>query len=389
MNGISQCRAFVVVCCAALFLVGLTTASAQGPTITSFDVPASSGNGTVPDGITPEGTIVGFYFDGNIVAHGFLRTADGTFTTFDSPGAGTTASDGNGTFPMGINQLGSVVGFYTDDNRVSHCFIRNADGTITTFDAPGADTNPADAAGSVLIGINPLGLAVGNYIDSSGVGHGFLRRRTGQFTSFDAAPDSVFTFPNGPINLEGALVGFYLDSNLLFHAFVRNPGGKLTTFVGPGSCDTGIPAGCYGTGDLNINLLGWSVGAYHDTNLVHHGFLRSPSGALASFDAPGAGNAGPYQGTVFSYNITPDGNEVAGLNDSGAVAATYLDASDVYHGFLRSAEGNFTSFDAPGADLTPGNFNGTFPVSLNDFGVIVGIYTDANYVRHGFIRQPK
>lgn len=376
--------------CVVLCLLALSwPASAQEPAITTFDEPASNGYGTVVADLAPDGTIVGFYFDANQVAHGFLRSPNAEFTKFDAPGAGTKAKDNNGTFPLAINLLGVVVGYYNDDNLVSHCFVRSADGKITTFDAPGADTNPADAAGSQLTGINPLGLAVGFYIDSSGVGHGFLRSPTGQFTSFDAAPNSVFTFPNGPINLEGALVGFYLDPTPMFHAFVRDPGGQISILVFPGSCDTGLPAGCVGFGDLNINLFGWSVGTFQDAKLVHHGFLRSPSGTLTFFDAHGAGDNGPYQGTIFSYNVTPDGNEVAGLNDVGAVAATYLDSNSVYHGFLRSPAGNFTSFDAPGADLTAGDFNGTFPVSVNDIGVIAGTYTDSSYVPHGFVRGPQ
>jgi hypothetical protein len=385
-------RAAMLVFCVLLFALALSrTASAHEPTITPFDVPASNGYGTVVADLAPDGTIVGFYFDANLIAHGFLRSPQGEFTTFDAPGAGTKAKDSNGTFALGINLLGVVVGYYNDDNLVSHCFVRSADGKITTFDAPGADTNPADAAGSQLIGINPLGVIVGSSEDSSFVLHGFLRELDGQFTSFDAAPGAIATFPNGPINPEGALVGFYLDSNELFHAFVRNPGGNIATFVGPGSCDTGTSKGCYGTGDLNINILGWSVGAYMDNkgNFINHGFLRSPDGTFTFFDAPGAGSTGIYQGTIWSTNIAPDGNEVAGLNDSGAVAATYLDSNNVYHGFLRSPAGNFTSFDAPGADLTAGDYNGTFPVSINDVGLIAGTYTDALYVPHGFVREPQ
>jgi hypothetical protein len=327
----------VALCVALCALIPARTARAQHPHIVSFDAPGALA--TVPDGPTPTGTIVGFYLDGNFVAHGFLRSPNGEFTAFDAPGAGTMTNNPvpgvfAGTFPLGINPFGMVVGYYNDDNLVSHCFIRTADGTITTFDAPGADTKPADQAGSQLTGINPLGTTVGLYIGSNFIGHGFLRSPSGHFTSFDAAPGSVFTFPNGPINLEGTLVGFYEDAAPRFHAFVRDPDGKLTFF-----------------------------------------------------DPPGAGDTGPYQGTIFSYNFTPDGNEVAGLNDLGAVAATYLDANNVYHGFLRSPDGKFTSFDAPGADTT-GDLNGTFPFVINDLGVIVGIYTDTNFLPHGFIRQP-
>jgi len=377
----------------SLFLFMATvawTANAAPPQIVTFDPPGAIA--TVPVGLTLTGTVVGYYFDGNFVAHGFLRTPSGQFTSFDAPGAGASYYyiNGNfdGTFPLGTGPLGTVVGYYNDANDVSHCFIRTPNGEMTTFDAPGADTNPADHAGSQLNGISPLGLAVGLYTDSNFVAHGFVRKADGHFTSFDAAPGAIVTYPNGPVNAEGSVVGFYLDSTFLFHGFVRSPDGKIATFVGPGSCDTGTPSNCYGTGDLNINIFGWSVGAFQDDNFVHHAFLRSPDGKITVFDAPGAGDSGSHEGTVFSVNFTPNGNEVAGLNDLGMVAATYLDANNVYHGFLRTPDGKFTSFDAPGADLTPGDLNGTFPFAVNDLGVVTGIYTDANYLPHGFLREP-
>jgi hypothetical protein len=369
--------------CVALCVLGFgVSASAQKYSIVTFDAPGASGDGTFPTGINQLGTIVGYYADANYVFHGFLRSPDGKFTTFDAPGAGTVANDSNGTFPTGINEVGTVAGYYNDANLVSHCFLRSPDGKFTTFDAPGADTNPADAAGSYITGTNALGATSGVSIDASYVYHGFLRSPQGAFTTFEAPGAGGYgTIPDGPLNLEGAIAGYYTDSNDLFRAFVRNPDGKFATFVGPGSCDTGTSTGCYGSAAYNINVFGTSAGAYEDNsgNFVQHMFLRSPDGAITTFEAPGAGT-GLYQGTGF--------NQVAGLNDIGAVTATYLDASNVYHGFLRSPQGAFMTFEAPGADTTPGNYSGTFPVSINQSGAITGFYTDSSYVAHGFLQTP-
>ena len=49
----------------------------------------------------------------------------------------------------------------------------DANGTITTFDPPGAGTGPGQGTASSLI--NPAGAIAGAYIDSSNVSHGFLR----------------------------------------------------------------------------------------------------------------------------------------------------------------------------------------------------------------------
>ena len=72
----------------------------------------------------------------NNVNHGFVRAPDGTITTFDVPGAGT--GPGQGTVPETINASGAITGWDIDANDVSHGFLRAPDGTISaTFDVPG------------------------------------------------------------------------------------------------------------------------------------------------------------------------------------------------------------------------------------------------------------
>ena len=53
--------------------------------------------------------------------HGFVRARDGTVTTFDAPGAG--AAFGEGTVPLGIDPAGVIMGYYTDAKRVNHGFL--------------------------------------------------------------------------------------------------------------------------------------------------------------------------------------------------------------------------------------------------------------------------
>jgi hypothetical protein len=125
-------------------------------------------------------------------------------------------------------------------------------------------------------------------------------------------------------------------------------------------------------------VFGAIAGYYTDANNVVHGYLRNPSGEYATFLPPGVGP----QGTN-CYNDCP-----VGLNDWGSITGIYLNANNVYHGFLRTPEGKFTTFEAPGADTTPGSLNGTFPYSINDWGAITGYYIDANNVSHGFLRLP-
>ena len=81
------------------------------------------GQGTTPANINPAGAITGEYIDANNVLHGFVRNPDGTITKFDAPGAGTGA--GQGTNPVSNNPAGAIAGYYIDANNVSHGFLRS------------------------------------------------------------------------------------------------------------------------------------------------------------------------------------------------------------------------------------------------------------------------
>jgi hypothetical protein len=319
------------------------------------------------------------------------HNANSKMITFEAPGADTTPGSFNGTGCFGctfaINQWGAIAGTYVDANDVYQGFLRSPEGKFTTFQAPGADTTPGSYNGTVAQSINDFGEITGYYADATGLAHGFLRTRWGAFTSFDV-PGCV----NGAIpifiNLEGAVAGWCVDAVPLSHAFLRRPDGTFATFVGLGSCTSGFNGSppCYGNEATYVDLFGRSVGNFeaNSANRVGHGMIRSPGGKLTTFDAPGAGT-GLYQGTG-----CPGCN--LGVNLSGAIAGTYTDANNVFHGFLRSPEGKFTTFDATGAGT--GSYQGTgcfsdCPVGLNDWGMITGSYFDTNNVQHGYLRTPE
>jgi hypothetical protein len=95
-----------LVVCLTLSTVGLCrSATAEEPTIITFDVPGagtSAGQGTFAFSINQPGTIAGYYLDKSNVYHGFVRTQRGHITTFDVSGAGTGAFQG--TLPRGGNR---------------------------------------------------------------------------------------------------------------------------------------------------------------------------------------------------------------------------------------------------------------------------------------------
>jgi hypothetical protein len=64
---------------------------------------------------------VGSYNDAHTINHGFLRARDGTITAFDAPGARTGFNEG--TVPLGITDLGEIMGEVIDSSDVAHGFI--------------------------------------------------------------------------------------------------------------------------------------------------------------------------------------------------------------------------------------------------------------------------
>jgi len=110
--------------------------------------------GTRARGINDSGTVTGFYFDASCVAHGFIYDAlSGVFTTLDHPLAKGGVSGTSGTFLPGINNDGQIAGQYTDASGASHGFVVDATHTqFTEIKAPGA-------VNTQVFGINNLGLA--------------------------------------------------------------------------------------------------------------------------------------------------------------------------------------------------------------------------------------
>ena len=89
---------------------------------------------------------------------------------------------------------------------------------------------------------------------------------------------------------------------------------------------------------------------------------------IVTFDPPGSVD-------TFALDINPEGN----------LAGYYLDAGNVFHGFLRDSSGSFTAIDAPSAGT--GSGQGTKSESINSSGAIAGLYVDVNFMVHGYLRS--
>ncbi len=90
-----------------------------GGKTTEFEVPGSTNTGFF--GLNNNGLAVGYYFDVNGLSHGLIyNTANGSWSTVDDPNASANSAFGvNGTTINGINDLGQLVGFYSDGTHVN------------------------------------------------------------------------------------------------------------------------------------------------------------------------------------------------------------------------------------------------------------------------------
>ena len=291
-----------------------------------------------------------------------------TFTTFDAPGAGTDPN--GGTYAWGINDQGVIMGWYLDANFVHQSFLRDPHGRFTTVAVPGAGTGWCQ--GTLAWGLNLEGAITGNYIDPNDVFHGFLRDPHGRITTFDAPGAGTTGVPFSSLNAwtsvvdglnpAGAITGSYIDGNNVNHGFLRDPHGTFTTIDAPGAGITGD----HGTWPNSINPEGAIVGAVCDDGGMCQSFLRNPRGRFTTFQVPGEGN----ESTTAMH-----------INSVGAITGYYSDANGGAHGFVRAPDGRFTTIDVPGAP-------DTVPNSINSAGVITGWYVDANNVAHGFLWTP-
>jgi hypothetical protein len=188
--------------------------TSSGTIITLTDPSSGIQLNGIGQGINSAGYIVGDYDvpngSGGVISRGFILSPDRTMlTTLSDPlaaaiplGCGTGKFTHGGTRARGINDSGTVTGFYFDANCLSHGFVYDSSSRIfTTLDHPLALGAIPDFSGTFLPGINNAGEIAGDYYDASGNSHGFVVDATHtQFTEI-VAPGAVNTQVFGINNL--------------------------------------------------------------------------------------------------------------------------------------------------------------------------------------------
>jgi len=217
--------------------------------------------------------------------------------------------------------------------------------------------NVPGASGQAAFGVNDAGVIVGQYLDASGVFHGW-ELSGGTLTTIDVPFSGSTGTTAGGINNSGEIAGCWTGSGTSQHGFTLISG-TYTSFDFPGAAQT-----CAFALDNNGDIAGY----YDDSAGVEHGFLLS-GGTYTSIDPPGSS---------FTY--------AAGINDAGEIVGGYCPTSSCpenlagVEGFLL-AHGTYTTFTIPGATAT--GLQG-----INNKGLILGDYIDAGGLEHGFLAVP-
>ena len=198
------------------------------------------------------------------------------------------------------------------------------------------------------------------------------------FTVFDA-PGAGTGMLQGTIgtsiNDGGDIVGIYLTAPNVAHGFVRTVVNGTPTFATFDASGAGTNLN-QGTFPVGIDTAGDVAGMYFDASNAYHGFVRTAAaGAITEFDVPGAPTSIGHRGTV-----------PISMNVGGDITGFFVDASDVRHGFVRAASSGAVTgpIDVPGAGA--GAHQGTVPLSIDTAGDITGFYVDSSGTFHGFVR---
>ena len=197
-------------------------------------------------GINGQGDICGYSYEVDNSVHGFVRTADGTFSEFDPPGSFFTEA-------LAINDDGSAVGFFEDAHSALNGFLRKADGTVEVVNISGSGA-------TVPTSINADGIIAGTYLAGDGYRF-FIRYSADRYAGFSS------NAANAVINDATEVAGDAYRHGERFRSILREPEGKIKSIKLPGA---------YSVEAAGINNGGAIVGTFENRDFVRHGFLRTP-----------------------------------------------------------------------------------------------------------------
>jgi probable HAF family extracellular repeat protein len=259
------------------------------------------------------------------------------------------------------------------------------------------------STGTFLFAVNNLGQFVGAELDAAGVAHAIFNNGTGlRLLDPAGVVGKSSTSQAFSINNRGEIAGEFHDAANAVHGFISHPDGAITQIDFPGG---------FSTQAFGINDEGTVIGVYNDAANQAHAFVLR-DGHYASADLPGGvttpfsindreqivgelvktqntNGFGYLQQPDGTFTLTtapgslPEGTFFISINNLGQILGAYQSATIPQQNFLETA-GNFQLFDLPA------QFGaiGLSAQTINDSGEIVGFYVDAGKVNHGFVAIP-
>ena len=199
-------------------LANMGRMNANGTGLLNGNGPNPSGTGSIGNfllnSVNASGEVIGLATDGDFVFHGYLRAANGSITTIDAPNAGTAADQGTGG--LAINAAGVIAGGYADSNSVLHGFIYDSStlAATTTVLTPAPTPNPSlywepvtlSATVTASGGAPPNGETVTFLSGSTSLGAGTLASGAASLTTTDlpTGTDSITAVYAGDANFAGS-----------------------------------------------------------------------------------------------------------------------------------------------------------------------------------------
>jgi uncharacterized membrane protein len=254
---------------------------------------------------------------------------------------------------LGVNNNGSVVGYYGSGADATH---PNKGFTISSPWTHRNNWRWQNVPGSVqtqVVAINTFGATVGFFVTRTGANYGFVKWNGHTWpVAYPKTPHkNAFNQLLG-VNDNGIASGFYNDAAGNSHGYLYNI--RTRTFF-----------------LLRVPVRATSVviTGINNSNVIV-GFVVVGKVTVAFVVKNGVFHQLSFGGKT--------NTQALGVNSSGSVVGSYLDAGGKLHGFLWTTTGLHTI-------NSPWGTGGTLINGLNDRGVLVGFFIDAKGRTRGFL----